>query len=273
MPVIEQVTPKEGTAYIDHDPTTGQPLSLRTTNGYEAYYIVDGIGNPVQIINQSTVQSTIYDYNPYGTVQTTKETGTAGTQNPYRFVGGTYDKTTGYVKFDQRWYDPTTGRSTAQDRYRFVVCCPSSAGRPATDRCRRPRARGSGLPGGRAHPPPYSGRAAGGGGGADPAARRPGRGRTPPRAPQGRRAGRGRHSTRARTARPPGPRTPPRHHHSRIATRVRDGRGRGARSRDPATAGQGVSALTCPILWSRCRTARKAACHTYPRAVRNETHI
>ncbi|MFJ4415502.1 RHS repeat domain-containing protein [Streptomyces sp. NPDC088925] len=121
MPVIEQVTLQEGTAYIDHDPTTGQPLSLRTTNGYEAYYIVDGIGNPVQFINQSTVQSTIYDYDPYGTVQTTKETGTAGAQNPYRFVGGTYDKTTGYVKFGQRWYDPTTGRFTTQDKLSFLA--------------------------------------------------------------------------------------------------------------------------------------------------------
>ncbi|MGW4839671.1 hypothetical protein [Streptomyces globisporus] len=64
MPVIEQVGLKEGTAYIDYDPTAGQPLSIRTTNGYEAYYIVDGIGNPVQFINQSTVQSTVYEYDP-----------------------------------------------------------------------------------------------------------------------------------------------------------------------------------------------------------------
>ncbi|MFE9253133.1 RHS repeat-associated core domain-containing protein [Streptomyces sp. NPDC007088] len=102
-------------------PTTGQPLSLRTTNGYEAYYIVDGIGNPVQFINQSTVQSTVYDYDPHGAVQTTKETGTAGAQNPYRFVGGTYDRTTGYVKYGQRRYDPTTGRFTTQDKYSFLA--------------------------------------------------------------------------------------------------------------------------------------------------------
>ncbi|WP_106432254.1 RHS repeat-associated core domain-containing protein [Streptomyces sp. Tu6071] len=62
-----------------------------------------------------------YDCDSYGTVQTTKETGTAGTQNPYRFVGGTYDRTTGYVKFGQRWYDPTTGRFTTQDKYSFLA--------------------------------------------------------------------------------------------------------------------------------------------------------
>ncbi|MDT9684999.1 RHS repeat-associated core domain-containing protein [Streptomyces sp. TRM76323] len=121
MPVIEQVKLTAGTAYIEHDPTTGQPLALRTANGYEAYYIVDGLGSPVQFINQSTVQSTVYEYDPYGAVRTTKETGTAAAQNPYRFVGGTYDRTTGYVKYGQRWYDPAIGRFTTQDPLTFLA--------------------------------------------------------------------------------------------------------------------------------------------------------
>ncbi|WP_199885609.1 RHS repeat-associated core domain-containing protein [Streptomyces sp. CB00455] len=120
LPVIEQVKLSTGTAYIEHDPTTGQPLALRTTNGYEAYYIVDGLGNPVQFINQSTVQSGVYEYDPYGAAQTVKS-GTAATENPYRFVGGTYDRTTGYLKYGQRWYDPTTGRFTTQDPMTFLA--------------------------------------------------------------------------------------------------------------------------------------------------------
>ncbi|MGI5451500.1 RHS repeat-associated core domain-containing protein [Streptomyces sp. CA-243310] len=120
VPVIEQVKLSTGTAYIEHDPTTGQPLALRTTNGYEAYYIIDGLGNPVQFINQSTVQSGVYEYDPYGAAQTVKS-GTAATENPYRFVGGTYDRTTGYLKYGQRWYDPTTGRFTTQDPLTFLA--------------------------------------------------------------------------------------------------------------------------------------------------------
>ncbi|MGW7318257.1 RHS repeat domain-containing protein [Streptomyces sp. NPDC054865] len=120
VPVIEQVKLATGTAYIEHDPTTGQPLALRTTNGYEAYYIVDGLGSPVQFINQSTVQSGVYEYDPYGAAQTVKA-GTAATENPYRFVGGTYDRTTGYLKYGQRWYDPTTGRFTTQDPLTFLA--------------------------------------------------------------------------------------------------------------------------------------------------------
>ncbi|WUW01651.1 hypothetical protein OG285_37730 (plasmid) [Streptomyces sp. NBC_01471] len=88
-------------------------MSLRTTNGYEAYYIIDGLGSPVQFINQSTVQSAVYSYDPYG-AQTDQASGTAAIQNPYRYVGGTYDRTTGYIKYGQRWYDPTTGRFTTQ---------------------------------------------------------------------------------------------------------------------------------------------------------------
>ncbi|WP_234019152.1 RHS repeat-associated core domain-containing protein [Streptomyces sp. Tu6071] len=42
-------------------------------------------------------------------------------RNPYRFVGGTYEKTTCYVKFGQRWYDPTTGRFTTQDKLSFLA--------------------------------------------------------------------------------------------------------------------------------------------------------
>ncbi|MFJ9344811.1 RHS repeat-associated core domain-containing protein [Streptomyces sp. NPDC101733] len=120
VPVIEQVKLSTGTAYIEHDPTTGQPLALRTTNGYEAYYIIDGLGSPVQFINQSTVQSGVYEYDPYGAAQTVKS-GTAATENPYRFVGGTYDRTTGYLKYGQRWYDPTTGRFTTQDPMTFLA--------------------------------------------------------------------------------------------------------------------------------------------------------
>ncbi|MEU9035049.1 hypothetical protein AB0D45_09065 [Streptomyces sp. NPDC048352] len=45
LPIIEQVTLSTGSAYTEHDPTTG-------------------LGSPVQFINQSTVQSGIYEYNP-----------------------------------------------------------------------------------------------------------------------------------------------------------------------------------------------------------------
>ncbi|MFF7196894.1 RHS repeat-associated core domain-containing protein, partial [Streptomyces sp. NPDC008079] len=68
-----------------------------------------------------TVTSTVYQYDPYGAYQTTTATGSAAAQNPYRFVGGTYDRTTGWIKYGQRWYNPTTGRFTTQDALSFLA--------------------------------------------------------------------------------------------------------------------------------------------------------
>ncbi|MFI5761795.1 RHS repeat-associated core domain-containing protein [Streptomyces sp. NPDC051563] len=56
-----------------------------------------------------------------GVAELTEKSGTAATENPYRFVGGTYDRTTGYLKYGQRWYDPTTGRFTTQDPLTFLA--------------------------------------------------------------------------------------------------------------------------------------------------------
>ncbi|WP_371790423.1 RHS repeat-associated core domain-containing protein [Streptomyces sp. NBC_01471] len=53
--------------------------------------------------------------------QDDQASGTAAIQNPHRYVGGTYDRTTGYIKYGQRWYDPTTGRFTTQDALTFLA--------------------------------------------------------------------------------------------------------------------------------------------------------
>ncbi|WP_326969006.1 RHS repeat-associated core domain-containing protein, partial [Arthrobacter sp. CG_A4] len=57
-----------------------------------------------------------YDYDPYGVPTLTADSGGLGTtQNPYTFKAGIQDRTTGWVKYGQRWYNPTTGRWTQQD--------------------------------------------------------------------------------------------------------------------------------------------------------------
>jgi len=46
----------------------------------------------------------------------TKDSGGNGKpQNPYTFKQGLQDRSTGWVKYGARWYDPTTGRWTQQD--------------------------------------------------------------------------------------------------------------------------------------------------------------
>ncbi|WP_267545084.1 RHS repeat domain-containing protein [Arthrobacter sp. H14-L1] len=116
QPVIEQYTKDALTAYVDHDPVTGEPLMLRTASGKQALYVHDGTGNPAALITNDPYVAFAYDYDPYGTpVLTQVSGGNAVSQNPYTFKDGIQDRTTGWVKYGARWYNPTTGRWTQQD--------------------------------------------------------------------------------------------------------------------------------------------------------------
>lgn len=89
---------------------------LRTSNGIQTLYVSDGIGNPVALLTDYSTQSYAYKYDPYGAAVLTAGGSNGGTQqNPYLFKGGIQDRTTGWVHFGARWYDPATGRWTQQD--------------------------------------------------------------------------------------------------------------------------------------------------------------
>ena len=114
LPQLEQVGIGGSYGYLEHDPTTGAPLAIRVTNGNQAFYIADGLGRPIALVNSAGSTSS-YAYDPYGVTSTTAN-GSAAGQNPYRFAPGSlYDRTTSMLKYGQRWYDPTSGRFTQQD--------------------------------------------------------------------------------------------------------------------------------------------------------------
>lgn len=116
LPIIEQVKRDNSTAYVEHDPVTGEPLILRTSSGLASLYIFDGTGNPAALITSGAYTAFAYTYDPYGVPTLTKDSGGNGkTQNPYTFKQGLQDRSTGWVKYGARWYDPTTGRWTQQD--------------------------------------------------------------------------------------------------------------------------------------------------------------
>ncbi|OMH24465.1 hypothetical protein BKD30_08360 [Tersicoccus phoenicis] len=116
LPVIEQLKKDNLTAYVEHDPVTGQPVMLRTASGKQALYIIDGTGNPAALITDAAYRAFAYDYDPYGTPTLTKVSGgNAVNQNPYLFKMGLQDRTTGWVKYGARWYNPGTGRWTQMD--------------------------------------------------------------------------------------------------------------------------------------------------------------
>ncbi|HEX8509310.1 MAG TPA: RHS repeat-associated core domain-containing protein, partial [Propionibacteriaceae bacterium] len=117
LPVIESVGKGSVTASIISDPTTGQPLMLRTSTGRQALYIYDGSpGSPIGLLSSDPDQAFAYAYDPYGVPTITANDGSeAIDENPYTFAGGLQDRVTGWVHYGARYYDPKTGSFTQQD--------------------------------------------------------------------------------------------------------------------------------------------------------------
>ena len=90
---------------------------LRTSSGMQAMYVYDGTpGSPIALITNAAYQAFAYDYDPYGLPTLTATSGGNGVdQNPYTFAGGIQDRTTDWVHYGNRYYDPTTGTWTQRD--------------------------------------------------------------------------------------------------------------------------------------------------------------
>lgn len=116
-PTLEQVGLDNNTASVINDPTTGQPLMLQTSSGVQALIVASGTtGSPIALIASSSQVETAYDYDPYGVpTVTTNNNQQALDQNPYTFAGGIADRTTGWIHYNHRYYDTTTGTFTQQD--------------------------------------------------------------------------------------------------------------------------------------------------------------
>jgi RHS repeat-associated protein len=97
------------TDYFTRDPS-GR-LNSFTIGSTRYYYLYDGIGNIIGLINTSGTQVATYTYDPYGN---TTATGTEASANPYQYEAG-YDDPTGYIKFGARYYNPTLAAWTQLD--------------------------------------------------------------------------------------------------------------------------------------------------------------
>lgn len=75
------------------------------------YYLYNGHGDVIQIVDTDGNIVNSYDYDVWGNFISKDET----IHNPFTYFGQTYDKATGLYYLRSRYYDPTTGRFTQQD--------------------------------------------------------------------------------------------------------------------------------------------------------------
>lgn len=77
----------------------------------DVYYLFDRLGSVIATTNMSGAIVERYAYEPYGEQINPR----AGDPNPFRYVSGYHDTTTGMIKFGQRYYMPDLARWTQPD--------------------------------------------------------------------------------------------------------------------------------------------------------------
>lgn len=91
-------------------PGIDEHISMNTGDAVH-YYIPDAIGSIRQMVDGSGNLSGMYTYDAFGTVLEYFEE----IDNPYRFAGREYDKSTGLYYNRHRYYDSHSGRFTTKD--------------------------------------------------------------------------------------------------------------------------------------------------------------
>ncbi len=93
-------------------------------DGTEYFYIVDGLGNIIDLTNNQGAVQQSYLYDSYGNFSLFDGNGSAisnssGIANPYTFTGREFDTGTGFFYYRARYYDPFTGRFVSEDPLGF----------------------------------------------------------------------------------------------------------------------------------------------------------
>jgi RHS repeat-associated protein len=91
-------------------PGTDRPHAMRV-NGSLYYFLADGPGNVVGLVDAYGSLVNEYRYGPFGEAETVRET----VAQPFRFTGRELDAETGLYYFRARYYDPLVGRFVSED--------------------------------------------------------------------------------------------------------------------------------------------------------------
>ena len=92
----------------------GALIYEKTPAAGDFYYVYDGQGSVIALVDPAGTQRAAYTYDPYGDHATATAMNGAPPPNPWRW-SGSYLDATGLYKMGARYYDPTRGRFTQVD--------------------------------------------------------------------------------------------------------------------------------------------------------------
>ncbi|GBF75741.1 hypothetical protein PA598K_04169 [Paenibacillus sp. 598K] len=101
----------------------GHELISRQSNTNSGYYLHNGHGDVIELRDATgNAALNTYSYDLWGNPQMTQET----VENPFRYSGEYWDKTTQLQYLRARWYDPGIGRFISKDTYEGILSNPLS---------------------------------------------------------------------------------------------------------------------------------------------------
>ena len=97
--------------------TQGKPFMLRLNGKTDYFYLYNGLGDVVGLVDSSNQVVVRYQYNSWGKVTSTQDTSgvSLATLNPFCYRKYVYDPETGLYCLGSRYYDPEVGRFVNAD--------------------------------------------------------------------------------------------------------------------------------------------------------------
>ena len=111
-----------GNNWISYLYLDGRVIGFRKNGGSPYYYIYDGIGNIVSIMNSNNERVVDYEYDAFGNVLsiTGSESSSLGVPNHFRYKGYYYDTETNLYFLKTRYYSPELCRFISPDSVDYL---------------------------------------------------------------------------------------------------------------------------------------------------------
>jgi RHS repeat-associated protein len=100
-----------------YGPTIDEPLILER-DGQSYYYLTDGLGSVVKLVDSAGNVVNSYTYDSFGNIVNKTE----GIPNPYTYTAREYDAESGIYFYRTRYYDPQAGRFITEDPSHYPQC-------------------------------------------------------------------------------------------------------------------------------------------------------